>query len=352
MFCVGDNKMYKKIISIILVVIVVSLAGCNPRTEETTNQNIYNTEANTGSTTELTTIEGVGETTTQEPETSVTETTEAQTKKENINNVSQTQKKEESTQAKALNMKKYVGEWGSAYLCNGIYDYTLNINSITNNKIVFDLFFYRIASFDNQVITVDENGIARFDINDGHYRLAGKMKFMNNKIEMHFNENSYEWYKSKTFVFEKLGGASPYKIFNYIGKDLRDVVKSFGGGTTDFYAGGKFLDCESVDACFFYFDGDTGRYSDEETEKVSTIMAYGRYDYGYGLTCGKTYPELKKALAKYVTLEELKGFYSDEDGIYLYQTGPFYIDGQYISIEWDGDPYTTGASLIIFNGKI
>lgn len=332
--------MFKKIISLFLILSIVFLSACNTKTdiEETSTTETTSLEEKTDSHSEdLSTTDNK----------SIVETTIASSVKESSSTVLSTEQAEITTKSKTYVSKKYIGDWYANYIGDGIFDYNITITSVKDNKVTLDLFFYRICNFDNQTIEVNEEGIAKFDFYTefGNVRIMGIMKFLNNKIEMYCNENSSETYKSKTFVFQKIGGTSPYNIFNYIGENLETVVRKFGDGNTDYYAGGKFLNCNSVKACFFYDHS-------SKNQTVFTIMAYGNYDYGFGLTCGKTYPELKKTLAKYVDLEEPTGFYSDEDGIYMYTVGPFYIDGQYISIEWYDDPYTSGAKTIIFNGKI
>lgn len=63
----------------------------------------------------------------------------------------------------------YLGEWSYGYISDGKWDRTLTINSIEGNTIHFDLLYYRIANFTDQIATINADGTASFTVTDESY---------------------------------------------------------------------------------------------------------------------------------------------------------------------------------------
>ena len=73
----------------------------------------------------------------------------------------------------------YIGEWCYDYISNGNWNQVLTIHSIEGNTIYFDLFYYRLASFDNQTAIIQKDGTAHFTATtyDNEYALKGILAF-------------------------------------------------------------------------------------------------------------------------------------------------------------------------------
>ena len=73
--------------------------------------------------------------------------------------------------------ESYTGEWVNGYIAEEVWDRTLTINSIEDNTINFDLFYYRLADFNNQTATMNSDGTASFAAASGDYSISGELVF-------------------------------------------------------------------------------------------------------------------------------------------------------------------------------
>lgn len=95
----------------------------------------------------------------------------------------------------ALYANDYVGIWQKYFLDQTMPDYELNIISIEDKKVTFNLNYYRIAQFRNQVANLDGN-IATFEtvLNEDSSNLiiGGKITFENDKIKVEVTKSEFE----------------------------------------------------------------------------------------------------------------------------------------------------------------
>lgn len=72
----------------------------------------------------------------------------------------------------------YLGKWHYQYYSDsGAWDRTLTINSIDGERIRFDLSYYRIADFTEQIATINADGTASFTATEGNQSISGILAF-------------------------------------------------------------------------------------------------------------------------------------------------------------------------------
>ena len=115
---------------------------------------------------------------------------------------------EKVTQEELFNAENYIGEWGADYYGAGIYGETITILSADDNCINCDIFYYRIAGFDNIEATVNGDGVADIRATcDEQLYLNGKMIFEKNQIKLIVEETNVNSIESQTLVFERIKNA-------------------------------------------------------------------------------------------------------------------------------------------------
>lgn len=72
----------------------------------------------------------------------------------------------------------FLGKWHYQYYPDsGAWDRTLTINSIEGKRIRFDLSYYRIADFTEQIATINADGTASFTASEGSQSISGVLAF-------------------------------------------------------------------------------------------------------------------------------------------------------------------------------
>ena len=71
----------------------------------------------------------------------------------------------------------YAGDWGYDHISGSSWERVLTIRSIEKDKIIFDLFYYRLANFENQTAVINSDGTASFTVKEGDSTVEGVLGF-------------------------------------------------------------------------------------------------------------------------------------------------------------------------------
>lgn len=93
-----------------------------------------------------------------------------------------------------------IGEW---VLTEGnIDERILTIHSVNDNVVVFDLFYYRLASFENQTATINSDGTASFTITVGSESIQGKLGF-NENLTVYITKSMHPFVRADLTIYSR-----------------------------------------------------------------------------------------------------------------------------------------------------
>lgn len=99
--------------------------------------------------------------------------------------------------------ESYIGQWGNHYLSDGLCDRILTIHSISGNVLCFDLFYYRIANFTNQIAVINPDGTASFTLTDGSNSVSGMLAF-GDTIVVYINQSEHPYIDAGLVEYTRL----------------------------------------------------------------------------------------------------------------------------------------------------
>lgn len=202
----------------------------------------------------------------------------------------------------------YLGEWHYQYYSDsGAWGRTLRINSIEGERIYFDLSYYRIADFTEQMATINADGTATFTATEGEQSISGILAF-GDSVTVYITHSKH----------------------SYIDADLQKYSRS-EEKPVDITFDQKI---EKIKDVFYTTQAELDRY----TQKVFGTSATGYYKNG-SLRMLNEYPEYNPELDGYSTGEKEKFFYYEDGKLYFIflvdaNTGAedrlYYYDGKLI----------------------
>lgn len=105
---------------------------------------------------------------------------------------------------KLPDMTQFIGKWGSGRINDDVCEKTLTINRVQDNQIDFNIEYYRLYAYYDQVATINPDGTAFFNAFDGFNNITGTFMFSENCISMTIEESTMEYIGEETIVFSKL----------------------------------------------------------------------------------------------------------------------------------------------------
>lgn len=88
--------------------------------------------------------------------------------------------------------ESYTGEWVNGYISGEMWDRILTIHGVEDNEIHFDLFYYRLADFSNQIATMKADGTASFTATSGDYTISGELTF-GDQVTVHVFDSNHPY---------------------------------------------------------------------------------------------------------------------------------------------------------------